>query len=123
MIIKKLEELTGPDLEGLLSRDIGIQEVLPEVNEILMEVGSKGDRALFSLTEKFEKVKLEFLSVGQEEIVSAYDAVDQNLLDALEKAAENITAFHYAQKERDLWLNEISPGVVVGQKIAPLDSL
>jgi histidinol dehydrogenase len=123
MIFKKLEELQGPDLECLLSRDIGIQEVLPQVNEILMEVGSKGDKALFSYTERFEKTKLEYLSVSQEEIVSAYEAIDQNLLDALEKAAENITAFHYAQKERDLWLTEISPGVLVGQKVAPLDSV
>jgi histidinol dehydrogenase len=123
MIVKKLEELKGSDLEGLLSRDIGIQEVLPEVNEILMEVGLKGDMALFSYTEKFEKAKLEILKVDQEEIVAAYDAVDQNLLAALEKAAENITAFHYAQKEHDLWLSEISPGVAVGQKIAPVDSV
>ena len=54
MIIKRLEELKDEDLRALFSREMGIQDVLPVVNEILMEVGSKGDEALFRYTEKFE---------------------------------------------------------------------
>jgi histidinol dehydrogenase len=123
MILKKLEELKDDDLKSLLSRDIGIQEVLPQVNEILMEVGSKGDQALFSYTEKFEKAKLKDLRISPEEISAAYAAVNQKLLGALESAAENILTFHYMQKERDLWLSEISLGVTVGQKTVPLDSV
>ncbi|MDD1758450.1 MAG: histidinol dehydrogenase, partial [Methanotrichaceae archaeon] len=92
-------------------------------NEILMEVGSKGDQALFSYTEKFEKAKLKDLRTSPEEISAAYAAVDQKLLSALERAAENILTFHYEQKEHDLWLSEISLGVVVGQKTVPLESV
>lgn len=123
MIFKKLEELNDKDLQGLLSREMGIQDVLPQVNEIVLDVGSKGDEALFRYTEKFDKAKLEVLRVTQEEITEAYQAVDEELLESLAKAAENITDFHNEQKDKDLWLTEVSPGVIVGQKVVPLDSV
>lgn len=123
MIFKRLEDLNDEDLQGLLSREVGIQDVLPQVNEILMDVGSKGDEALFSYTEKFDHVKLTELRVTQEEIEAACESVDEKLLQSLEQAAANIWAFHDEQREKDLWLSEISPGVIVGQKVVPLDSV
>lgn len=123
MLFKRLEELRDEDLKGLLSREVGIQDVLPSVNEILMDVGSKGDEALFRLTEKFEGARLKDLRVSGDEIQAAYDAVDEKLLDSLSQAAENIFAFHQQQREKDLWLSEVSPGVLVGQKVVPLDSV
>ncbi len=123
MIFKRLEDLNDEDLQGLLSREVGIQDVLPQVNEILMDVGSKGDEALFSYTEKFDRVKLTELRVTQEEIEAACESVDEKLLQSLEQAATNIWAFHDEQREKDLWLSEVSPGVIVGQKVVPLDSV
>jgi histidinol dehydrogenase len=125
MMFKWLRELNDDDLRALLSRETGLQDVLPSVNEILMEVGSKGDEALLKFIEKFEGAKLdqEGLKVSREEIHAAYNAVDENLLEALAQAAENIFAFHDEQRERDLWMTEVTPGVVVGQKVVPLDSV
>jgi len=123
MIFKKLEELSDEDLKSLLQREVSLEDVLPKVGEILMDVASNGDKALLGYTEKFEKAHLESLRVTQEEIRAAYDAVDEDLLESLAKAAENIQAFHFEQKERDLWMTEIEPGVMVGQKLVPLDSV
>lgn len=125
MIIKKLEDLNDEDLKGLLSREVGIQDVLPQVNEILLDVAENGDEALLQYTKKFDGagIGLEELRVSQEEIEAAYMAVDEKLLDSLMQAAENIIDFHNEQKEKDLWFTEISPGVVVGQKVVPLDSV
>ena len=125
MIFKWLRELNDDDLRALLSRETGLQDVLPSVNDILMEVGSKGDEALLKFTEKFDGAKLdqEGLKVSREEIHAAYDAVDEKLLEALAQAAENIFAFHDEQRERDLWMTEVTPGVAVGQKVVPLDSV
>jgi len=125
MIIKKLEDLNDEDLKVLLSRDVGIQDVLPQVNEILLDVGEKGDEALLSYTKKFDgaNIGLQDIRVTQEEIEAAYRAVDERLLDALMQAAENIIDFHNEQKEKDLWFTEVSPGVIVGQKLVPLDSV
>ena len=123
MIFKRLEDLSDQDLEGLLSREAGLEEVLPQTSEILAEVGSKGDLALFNYTEKFDKVKLDRLRVSEEEIRGGLQAVDAKVLAALEQAAESIFAFHDEQREKDLWFTEISPGVMVGQKTVPLDSV
>jgi histidinol dehydrogenase len=123
MITKRLEELKDDDLRWLLSRQVGIQDVLPNVSEIITEVASEGDKALFKYTEKFDGAKLESLRVTQEEIAGAYEAVDEDLMDSLGQAAENIFAFHSEQRERDFWLTEVTPGVLVGQKVVPLESV
>jgi histidinol dehydrogenase len=123
MISKRLEELKDEDLERLLSRQVGIQDVLPKVSEIIMEVASDGDNALFKYTEKFDGAKLPNLKVSEEEIAAAYEAVDEDLIASLGQAAENILNFHDEQRERDFWLTEVSPGVFVGQKTVPLDSI
>jgi len=123
MITKRLEELSDDDLKSLFSREVGIQDVLGDVNNILIEVGSEGDKALLKYEEKFDGAKLENLRVSQEEIAAAYEAVDEKLLNSIEQAALNILAFHNEQQERDLWMTEVSPGVIVGQKVVPLDSV
>lgn len=123
MITKRLEELKDEDLRRLLSRQIGIQDVLPNVSEIITEVASEGDKALLKYTEKFDGAKLESLRVTPEEIAGAYEAVDEDLMDSVRQAAENISAFHDEQRERDFWLTEITPGVLVGQKVVPLESV
>jgi len=123
MIVKKLVDLDDEDLKALLSREVGIQDVLPQASEILADVASNGDEALLRCTEKFDGAKLESLMVAQEEISAAYEAVDEGLLESLSIAAENILAFHEKQKEKDLWMVEIAPGVMAGQKVVPLDAV
>jgi histidinol dehydrogenase len=123
MIFKRLEDLSDQELEGLLSREAGLEEALPQTSEILAEVASKGDLALFNYTEKFDKVKLDSLRVSDEEMQIGLEVVDEKVLAALEQAAESIFAFHDEQREKDLWFTEISPGVMVGQKTVPLDSV
>lgn len=123
MITKRLDGLLDDDLRSLLSRQVGIQDVLHNVSEIITEVASEGDKALFKYTEKFDGAKLESLRVTPEEIAGAYEAVDEDLMDSLRQAAENIFAFHDEQRERDFWLTEVTPGVLVGQKVVPLESV
>jgi len=123
VIIKRLEDLKDEDLRALLSRDVGLQDVLTAVNDIIVDVGSKGDEALFKYTEKFEGAQIDDLRVSQEEIDESYDLVEERLLEALTEAADNIYHFHSQQKEHGFWMNEVSPGVSVGQKVVPLDSI
>jgi histidinol dehydrogenase len=123
VIIKRLEDLKDEDLRALLSRDVGLQDVLTAVNDIIVDVGSKGDEALFKYTEKFEGAQIDDLRVSQEEIDESYDLVEERLLEALTEASDNIYHFHSQQKEHGFWMNEVSPGVSVGQKVVPLDSI
>jgi len=92
------------------------------VKEILAEVKEKGDRALLSFTEKFDKVKLSTkeLKVSEEEIKKAYKKVKQGFFDSLTKAVQNITAYHRKQKS-DEWFETLPLDVVLGQRLIPLE--
>jgi len=88
------------------------------VNRIIDAVRKDGDKALLKLTEKIDGVKLSALEVGNDEIATAYDAIDDELLGALELAAERIQVFHEVQKanSRTDFMND-----ELGQLVFPLE--
>ena len=90
------------------------------VSEIIAKVKSEGDGALYYYAEKFDKVKLASLEVSEEEIAEAYAVVDSELIAVMEKAKENILAFHSKQKREGFEIKKEN-GVVVGQLILPVD--
>ncbi|WP_290899669.1 histidinol dehydrogenase [Ferroglobus sp.] len=73
-----------------------LEKVLEEVKQIIEKVKREGDKALYELTEKFDKVKLDYIKVPKEKIDEAYEKVSDDLIDALEMAKENIEKFHQA---------------------------
>ena len=111
---------------GEVSTDEIFARVTPTVNvegivtEIIENVRKNGDKALFEYCEKFDKAKLTALLVTQEEMDEAMAAVDPKFLEILEKAAANIRHFHEKQVRNSFILND-RPGIVMGQKIVPVD--
>ena len=95
-------------------------DVAAAVSEIIAQVRRDGDEALFRLTERFDKVRLAALEVSAAEIDEAVRAADPELLRVLREAAENIRAFHSCQKRNSFIIND-RPGVVMGQKVIPID--
>ena len=94
--------------------------VAQAVSDILAQVKRDGDAALFCLTERFDKVKLSSLEVTPEEMEEAVRKADPEFLRVLKVAADNIRAFHSCQKRNSFILND-RPGVVMGQKVIPID--
>jgi histidinol dehydrogenase len=123
MRIVRLDEKTRREVLGnLLSRnrtDYGAYEA--SVREIVEQVRTNGDEALFGNTEKFDHVKLtpDTVRVSDAEIGEAYSEVSQELLRVIRKALENIRAFHEKQK-RNSWFDTREDGVLLGQKVLPL---
>ena len=111
---------------GEVSMDEVFARVTPSVNveaivtEIIENVRKNGDQALFAYTEKFDKAKLTDLLVSREEMDEALASVDPGFLEILEKAAANIQRFHEKQVRNSFILND-QPGIVMGQKIVPVD--
>ncbi|MBQ7364131.1 MAG: histidinol dehydrogenase [Clostridia bacterium] len=95
-------------------------DVAAIVAEILETVRKEGDKALYDYTEKFDKTKLSSLKVSEEEMKEALGKVSEDFLRILQKSAENIRAFHEKQVRNSFILNN-TPGVVIGQKIIPVD--
>ena len=90
------------------------------VEDIIANVVNNGDKALYDYAEKFDKVKLNSLKVTEDEILSAYNSVPTEFIDILKKAKQNIEEFHLKQV-RDGFKIERSNGVIVGQKIIPIE--
>ena len=97
-------------------------DVADIVRDIIENVKAKGDAALYEYAEKFDKATLSSLEVTEEEIEDAFRSVEPRFLEILRSAAENIRAFHRAQKKNSFIINE-KPGVIIGQKVIPIEKV
>lgn len=126
MRIVRLEEKTRENiLEGLLKRDPNHYPQYEEtVQQIVEEVKTKGDEALFAYTEKFDKVKVSEadIRVTDEEVEEAFQKVDPALLEVMKKSMANIREYHQRQV-RQSWFDTKPDGRILGQKITPLESV
>jgi len=90
----------SPDLRRRMKQVFGT-EMSPEqaVAQIVDDVRSMGDAALFSYSLKIDRAKLSSLEVDKKDIKRAYVEVNKDLLAALKFAAERIGSFHQKQKD------------------------
>jgi len=73
------------------------QSLSDNVSQILNNVKSNGDQALFQLTEQFDGVALSTLKVSNDKIQQAVKSLSATRLNALKSAYKNIKKFHQAQ--------------------------
>ena len=123
MLFKQLSDLSKAEMQQILSRGSGLENVAETVSAVLSDVRLKGDVALKEYTAKFDKVELKEFEVSENEFVKALSSIDPKLLDHLKAAAANIQAFHEAQLPEKIWFMELKPGIVLGQKATPLESV
>ncbi len=108
--------------DEIFSRNNPTASVEGVVAEIIANVVKNKDAALKSYAEKFDGVCLSSLEVGKEEIDAAYAKADETFVAVLKEAAENIRFFHEQQK-RDGFTLRKENGVVIGQKITPIEKV
>ena len=92
------------------------------VNEIIEQVKTKGDQAIFDYTLKFDKFALtsDTIKVTKAEIAEAYDKLDSGLIEVIRQSAENIRTFHSKQL-RNSWFDSKEDGTILGMKITPIE--
>jgi histidinol dehydrogenase len=95
-------------------------EAKQSVLDIINAVRDEGDEALWRMTRKYDNPP-DSLVVTEEDREAAYEEVEDRLIEAVIEAEARITRFHELQKARDLWLEEVEPGIVLGVKTTPLD--
>ncbi len=108
------------DTAAIVAPNVPTVNVADTVAAILQNVRENGDAALKDYTARFDGAVLDTLAVSAEEIDEAIAAVSPRFLEILEKAAANIRRFHERQVRNSFILNEQN-GVVIGQKIIPVD--
>ena len=104
----------------IFSRKVNDMDVSGTVAEVLQAVQNEGDAALYRYTEKFDKVQLTQLRVSEQEIEEAFAAVEPEFVEVLKKSADNIRKFHSRQVRSNFVITG-EDGVVMGQKITPVD--
>ncbi|TCL03169.1 histidinol dehydrogenase [Sodalis ligni] len=95
------------------------------VAPIIEAVKNEGDAALIRFARSFDAVVPETFSLRAEEseFEQALARIDPEVLAAIRFAAENIRAFHEAQKPEEMWLKEMQPGAFAGDRHVPIDAV
>ena len=121
-IVKLTKESKSNILENLLKRSPNSYGKFESaVADILANVKSRGDDALFEYTRNVDKADISpsNIVVTQEEIDEAYSLVDDKLLDVIRKALVNIRDYHEKQKQYS-WFDSKPDGTILGQKVTAL---
>lgn len=110
------------DKNTIFAREDSLSDVDGVVSEIIDKVRAYGDKALLEYGEKFDGAVLEDLEVGQAEIEEAFEAIDNEFLEILKEAAENIREYHKMQVREGFEIRK-GDGIVLGQKVTPLEKV
>ncbi|MBQ7719011.1 MAG: histidinol dehydrogenase, partial [Clostridia bacterium] len=119
-MLKLYDKSTVPDLMRKLSdrADNTPSEILSTVAGVIDDIRKGGDSALREYTKRFDKVDVSDFRLSREEIDKAVSKVDPELIKTMEKAADNIRAFHEKQLAQSMC--DSRPGIMMGQRVIPL---
>jgi histidinol dehydrogenase len=105
-------------------------QVRASVANILKDVRVRGDEALVELTNRFDGQSVSDmadLSIGREQLLKAYESIDDLVRDALIESADRVREYHEHQKlsiaSGDGWRYTDSMGNQLGQSIRPMSKV
>ena len=94
------------------------------VRGVLNDIRADGDKAVRNYSEKFDKWSPESFKLSPEQIQQIIATVPQQIIDDIKQVQENVRTFALAQRAslKD-FEPEIRPGVHLGQKNIPINSV
>jgi len=111
-------------LSSLLSwESISNKDVTNTVEEIIVAVRSKGDKALIDYSIKFDGIKAKSMAdlmISQVELERSFNNLGNKQKNAITIAAERVKEYHLKQNQQT-WSYTEEDGTLLGQKITPLD--
>lgn len=125
MRVQHLTELDADARTRLMQRSTAdVQRVMPQVQAIMEAVRQRGDDALREYTARFDGVELPDFDfrVSADEIASAYEQVEADLVDSLKQAHENLIRFHREQLPSQE-LHDLQPGIRAGRIWRPIERI
>ena len=117
--IMKMGEVAPQEIFARVAPTVDVSAI---VSDIIADVRANKDAALYRYCEKFDHAKLDRLEVTEAETEEAIASLEPGFLAILEEAAANIRAFHQQQVRTSFILTN-KPGVVMGQKIMPIEKV
>lgn len=107
--------------EDAFEADVKVQQV---VSGILDDIRKRGDTAVRELSQKFDNWTPENFKLSDEEIEEIVNSLDQQVIDDIKFAQEQVANFARHQKDalKDIEV-ETLPGVILGHKNIPVNSV
>ncbi|MCB1490737.1 MAG: histidinol dehydrogenase [Rhodobiaceae bacterium] len=121
-----LADLDADARAALLKRAEGdLGPFLEKVGPIIEAVRTEGDVALARFANDFDKspVTPDAIAATPEDFEQAFEDVDDEMIEVLRFCSDNVRRFHEAQMPGDMWMKEMHPGVLTGEKHVPIDSV
>ncbi|MBL9049367.1 MAG: histidinol dehydrogenase [Tabrizicola sp.] len=108
----------------LLRPESDLTAQMEGAGRIIAAVRERGYAALIDFAREFDRADsgAKGVEVQPAEFDAAFAALDSALIETLELSADHIRRFHQAQLPQEMWLKEIRPGVLVGERTTPVDS-
>ena len=109
--------------ESMLSRKGALPaDVVAAAAKIVEDVRARGDEAVREYESRFDHVDLDDFRVPAEIIDASLEAVGDEFLASIEKAAAQIRDFHQREVQQS-WFMTRPDGTILGQKVTPLESV
>ncbi|WP_186577344.1 histidinol dehydrogenase [Aquibacillus kalidii] len=97
-------------------------EVFQTANQVIQDIRSNGDKALYKYVEKFDGIVPENLIVSEEEKQQAWEQIEPKTIESLKLAAKNIRDFHKKQLQSSRFMN-VDENIVSGQLFRPIEKV
>lgn len=117
-------ELTVVQQAALLARPAQAQsqQLNEQVEAIVAQVQTEGDKAVVALTQRFDSPNLTQLAYSEADRDRQAALLDSKTREAIDTAYGTIRAFHQAQQPQDVTI-ETAPGVICSQRFHALDAV
>ena len=122
----RLAKLSAAGRATLLRRaESDLAAFSEKVRPIIEAVRAEGDQALARFARQFDKspVTADAIAATSADIASARAGLSSELLDAIAFAAANIRKFHELQMPEPMWMKEVRPGVLAGERVTAIPSV
>jgi histidinol dehydrogenase len=126
----KIQQLNAKDknfweqLDSMLAWDSASDDqVFNVVNDVLKNVRQRGNEAVVEYTNKFDRMNVSDMSeleISKDRMVQALNSIPAVQREALEKAAERVSAYAQHQK-MESWSYTEADGTVLGQQVTAMD--
>ena len=121
-----LSKLSPAQRAQLLVRsEADLGPIIEQVKPIIAAVKAEGDEALARFAQQFDKapVTADRIAAAPTDFTAAFDAVESEVIAAIEYAVDGIRRFHEAQRPEEMWMKEIRPGAYAGDRFLPIPSV
>ena len=118
MNVRSVADLGPDDRAALFDRDAGVESVRDDVRDIVDRVRTEGDVAIREFSREFDGVQVANIDVT-DRAERAYEELDEELRDTIDRAAANVREFHEAQVPED-WREDFD-GRELGRRFRPIE--